>query len=151
MRSNRSHTHAAKIHNNSRISSLVFFAQVSTLAKVKKGEKKKMLCKVQLCVLLCLGAYLARASTPECSQPCNLAACSVVQCRYGTVLDLCGCCSLCGKGPGERCAANFESITFYGVCGDGLVCISPFPDLTYFPGTCTAVGKSTVRAYEPLN
>lgn len=100
-----------------------------------------MLCKVQLCVLLCLGVYLARAFTPECSPSCDPTSCPSVQCEYGTVLDLCGCCRVCGQGPGGLCAANFQSLSFYDSCVDGLVCISPRPAQEYFPGICTALAS----------
>ncbi|KAL5463817.1 hypothetical protein EMCRGX_G032754 [Ephydatia muelleri] len=108
-----------------------------------------MLCKIQLCLLLCLGVYLARAFTPECPLSCDPTSCPSVQCQYGTVLDLCGCCRLCGAGLGNECAANFESLTFYDSCVDGLVCISSHPEDIYNPGNCIALGMSSSSSTLP--
>ncbi|KAF7239826.1 Gamma-aminobutyric acid receptor subunit pi [Varanus komodoensis] len=53
---------------------------------------------------------------------CNLELCSVpTNCRAGTVLDLCGCCSECGNVEGQICDLDKGS-NFYGHCGDNLEC-----------------------------
>ncbi|XP_056020805.1 cysteine-rich motor neuron 1 protein-like isoform X2 [Ostrea edulis] len=53
--------------------------------------------------------------------PCNLSACPdpPTDCPRGTILDVCGCCQVCGKDINETCGGPFEIL---GKCGDGLEC-----------------------------
>ncbi|XP_053152561.1 kazal-type serine protease inhibitor domain-containing protein 1-like [Hemicordylus capensis] len=53
---------------------------------------------------------------------CNVELCSKpTDCRAGTVLDPCGCCSECGNVEGQICDLD-KSSNFYGFCGDNLEC-----------------------------
>ncbi|GAB6027745.1 hypothetical protein CHUAL_001982 [Chamberlinius hualienensis] len=40
-------------------------------------------------------------------------------CKYGLALDMCGCCDVCAKGPGEICGGIWN---YGGTCGKGLNC-----------------------------
>ncbi|KAK3864295.1 hypothetical protein Pcinc_030010 [Petrolisthes cinctipes] len=46
----------------------------------------------------------------------------VSRCSWGLVLDMCGCCYVCGKGPGESCGGQWA---WHGRCGRGLDCRRP--------------------------
>ncbi|XP_062589466.1 cysteine-rich motor neuron 1 protein-like, partial [Saccostrea cucullata] len=53
--------------------------------------------------------------------PCNPSMCPdpPKNCPRGTILDVCGCCQVCGKNVNETCGGPFEIV---GKCGDGLEC-----------------------------
>lgn len=81
----------------------------------------------------------------SCNHPCSSAQCSHIvtsNCAYGLVLDECGCCSVCGKGPGQLCGGidNIE-----GRCGPGLECVPleeeglSQAELAQIPGLCQQV------------
>ena len=100
-----------------------------------------------LCLPLLLMAILAPGTATSCQFPCNPSSqCSHIDlsnCEYGTVKDVCECCSVCGKGPGELCGS-------YGKCGDGLICVQGYEeglseeDLLSYPSVCQ-LGSTTSK------
>ena len=74
--------------------------------------------------LLFIGTFLLACHTvvsltcPECSElePCP----TPVNCKGGTVLGICGCCSVCAKVEGEICGGMWE---VEGRCDSGLTCV----------------------------
>ncbi|XP_035204988.1 8.6 kDa transglutaminase substrate-like [Stegodyphus dumicola] len=42
-------------------------------------------------------------SEPDCSEPCDESTCKKEDCKCGSYLDECNCCSICYKCPGEEC------------------------------------------------
>lgn len=71
--------------------------------------------------IACAFSILAVAYTSSCPPfPCDQSSCpDVGDCGYGMVKDPCGCCDVCGQGPGARCGGPYSIL---GKCGDGLVC-----------------------------
>ncbi|KAK8733137.1 hypothetical protein OTU49_006780 [Cherax quadricarinatus] len=71
---------------------------------------------------VCLAAVLGSVSCLSCL-PCREVTCEmpavVNQCSWGLVLDMCGCCYVCGKGPGQTCGGQWA---WHGRCGRGLEC-----------------------------
>ena len=75
---------------------------------------------------------------------CDLDYCDPLdskQCDYGLVKDVCNCCDVCAKGPGESCGGHFA---VEGFCADGYDCMVQVPFgstwTKYFhtPGFCQA-------------
>ncbi|XP_042864043.1 single insulin-like growth factor-binding domain protein-2 [Penaeus japonicus] len=71
---------------------------------------------------LILVASLAAVHT--CSglscEPCEQSECKrPTGCKFGTVLDICHCCSVCAKGPGQKCGGLWD---WYGKCGAAFEC-----------------------------
>ncbi|CAG0885442.1 unnamed protein product [Cyprideis torosa] len=51
---------------------------------------------------------------------CNKAECkNIGLCPAGVTMDVCGCCPVCSKGPGEKCGGPWGIL---GKCGTGLTC-----------------------------
>ena len=56
----------------------------------------------------------------SCIRPCSRVRClTPVDCKGGTVKDICGCCTVCAKVEGERCGGEWET---EGRCDSGLEC-----------------------------
>nr|XP_045613120.1 uncharacterized protein LOC123767477 [Procambarus clarkii] len=69
--------------------------------------------------LLCL--VVASCSGLKCV-PCDPNTCqdpATLNCSWGTVIDACKCCEICGGGPGAVCGGPFD---IRGKCGRSLVC-----------------------------
>nr|XP_045613001.1 venom protein 302-like isoform X2 [Procambarus clarkii] len=86
--------------------------------------------------LLCL--VIASCSGLRCfpceqrSTPCPDP--STLSCPWGTVKDICYCCDICGKGPGEECGGMWN---MFGKCGRCLVCKK---ESEHAKGTCVPGG-----------
>ena len=64
----------------------------------------------------------SRLKCPECNKiHCDQKA---IKCNNGWTTDLCGCCSVCARGAGEKCGGV---LGYLGVCGQGLVCVHKEP------------------------
>ncbi|XP_071543940.1 single insulin-like growth factor-binding domain protein-2 [Panulirus ornatus] len=76
-------------------------------------------------VFLCLASILDSGWSLSCL-PCREVTCEmparVKHCAWGLVLDMCGCCYVCGKGPGQTCGGQWA---WHGRCGRGLECREP--------------------------
>ncbi|CAF93099.1 unnamed protein product, partial [Tetraodon nigroviridis] len=82
-------------------------------------------------VLLALPARTA----PGCG-PCEPAVCAPLPlegCRSGSVLDSCGCCSVCAAAEGEACGGRRAGARR---CAAGLECIKGNPDKKNKGGAC---------------
>lgn len=84
--------------------------------------------------------------------PCAQTTCEkrsmVKYCSFGFVLDMCGCCFVCGKGPGAACGGQWA---WHGRCGRGLECrypevpkgdVSPPFFLSGLPGRCVSTNTT---------
>ncbi|XP_045612997.1 single insulin-like growth factor-binding domain protein-2 [Procambarus clarkii] len=73
-------------------------------------------------LLVCMATVLGSVGSLSCT-PCREVTCEmptiINQCSWGLVLDMCGCCFVCGKGPGETCGGQWA---WHGRCGRGLDC-----------------------------
>ena len=88
---------------------------------------------------LLLLVYFVSVSATSCPFPCNPAVqCSHIDlsnCEHGIVKDVCECCDVCGKGPGDFCGG-------YGKCGEGLICVQGYEEglseqqLRDYPSLC---------------
>lgn len=84
-----------------------------------------------IAVLLVLPALPA----PGCG-PCEPAVCSPLPlegCQSGSVLDSCGCCSICAAAEGEACGGRRALARR---CGSGLECIKSNTDKKSKQGVC---------------
>ncbi|XP_054720360.1 venom protein 302-like [Uloborus diversus] len=54
------------------------------------------------------------------------------ECLHGTVQDVCRCCNVCAKGPGEQCGGF---LNLAGLCTEGYYC-HPHPKYPQHPGIC---------------
>lgn len=82
-------------------------------------------------VLLVLPALTA----PGCG-PCEPALCSPLPpegCKSGSVLDSCGCCSVCAAAEGEACGGRRAGARR---CGPGLECVKSNTDKKNKQGVC---------------
>nr|XP_057914313.1 insulin-like growth factor-binding protein 7 [Doryrhamphus excisus] len=80
-------------------------------------------CLVPLVTILSAQASAA----PECG-PCDPAQCSPLPatgCPAGSVVDPCGCCSLCAAAEGEQCGGRRAATRR---CGSGLECVRASED-----------------------
>ncbi|XP_063585240.1 single insulin-like growth factor-binding domain protein-1 [Penaeus indicus] len=64
---------------------------------------------------------------PSCPSTCP--PLDPASCPYGVVTDICDCCDVCGKGPGEVCS-DVE-----WKCGNGSYCLS-LPNYPWRYGRC---------------
>jgi len=95
-----------------------------------------------LALALALGITIVAGMPEECGE-CDRSQCpDVGVCVGGAVPDVCGCCSVCSRGLGQRCEIDTEARVRlddepgrYGLCGDHLVC-RPRSDV---PGSDEAV------------
>lgn len=72
---------------------------------------------------------------PGCA-PCDPAACAslpVEGCRAGSILDSCGCCSVCAAAEGELCGGRRAAARR---CGSGLECVKSAEDKKSKLGVC---------------
>ncbi|XP_061164322.1 cysteine-rich motor neuron 1 protein-like [Saccostrea echinata] len=76
---------------------------------------------VKSVLALCLMCVSYAGVTALKCTPCNPSMCPHPprDCPRGTILDVCGCCQVCGKNVNETCGGPFEIL---GKCGDGLEC-----------------------------
>ncbi|XP_076038367.1 single insulin-like growth factor-binding domain protein-2 isoform X2 [Oratosquilla oratoria] len=77
-----------------------------------------------LLLLLLLGilAFVQRSQGLDCI-PCSDTVCDPpkpVNCKWGTQKDVCGCCLVCAKGPGEECGGPWF---VRGRCAMGFRCL----------------------------
>ncbi|KAK3875873.1 hypothetical protein Pcinc_019279 [Petrolisthes cinctipes] len=76
-------------------------------------------------LIICFVSAVCRVWGLSCL-PCREVTCEmpaeVSRCSWGLVLDMCGCCYVCGKGPGESCGGQWA---WHGRCGRGLDCRRP--------------------------
>ena len=96
--------------------------------------------------LLLLAFFVAGSATNSCHYPCNPASqCLPLDpntCQHGVVKDICECCDVCGKGPGDECGPP-------GKCGEGLVCVQGYEeglseqDLRNYPSFCESAPTSS--------
>ncbi|XP_042856809.1 uncharacterized protein LOC122243344 isoform X1 [Penaeus japonicus] len=110
----------------------------------RKGEKKKESIKEQ-------GQpypWVRALSCVPCAQTTCQKRSMVKYCSYGFVLDMCGCCFVCGKGPGAACGGQWA---WHGRCGRGLECrypevpkgdVSPPFFLSGLPGRCVSTNTT---------
>ncbi|XP_042886648.1 single insulin-like growth factor-binding domain protein-1 [Penaeus japonicus] len=90
----------------------------------------KTLVLVLLLVSICA---TASGSSFRCS-PCYQVRCpSPGYCPYGVVKNVCGCCDVCGKGPGEECDHKNK-------CGPNYYC-QLYP-ISYGNGICRAIPQT---------
>ncbi|XP_045134639.1 single insulin-like growth factor-binding domain protein-2 isoform X1 [Portunus trituberculatus] len=79
-----------------------------------------------LLLILALVAALLPSTRGLSCLPCREVTCelpaAVKRCPWGLVLDMCGCCFVCGKGPGETCGGQWA---WHGRCGHTLDCLKP--------------------------
>ncbi|GAB6024814.1 hypothetical protein CHUAL_009934 [Chamberlinius hualienensis] len=69
----------------------------------------------------------------------------IVTCKFGLAKDMCGCCDICAKGPGETCGGVWNH---GGTCGKGLNCHpNPDPARDQDPGRCSP--KPLPPGYKP--
>lgn len=74
-------------------------------------------------------------TAPGCG-PCEPALCSPLPlegCQVGSVLDACGCCSVCAAAEGEACGGRRAAVRR---CGSGLECIRSNTDKKNKQGVC---------------
>ncbi|XP_037790982.1 single insulin-like growth factor-binding domain protein-2 [Penaeus monodon] len=81
--------------------------------------------KIPLALIVAVCWSLGRVRALSCV-PCAQTTCEkrsmVKYCSFGFVLDMCGCCFVCGKGPGAACGGQWA---WHGRCGRGLECRYP--------------------------
>ncbi|XP_069981368.1 insulin-like growth factor-binding protein 4 [Penaeus vannamei] len=107
-----------------------------------------------LLVLVASVAALHVCSGLSC-QPCSEVKCSRPRgCAFGTVRDVCGCCYVCAKGPGQPCGGMW---LLNGKCGDGFKCqptegqpMMALPE-EYLDGECVSLAPPTPAALTQLN
>ncbi|GAB6024847.1 hypothetical protein CHUAL_009965 [Chamberlinius hualienensis] len=81
-------------------------------------------------ILFCLVLFAASVSSyveALTCMSCELVDCNIKnlsKCKYGTVKDVCHCCDVCAKGPGESCGGMWE---MEGKCATGLRCRTETP------------------------
>ena len=63
-----------------------------------------------------------------------------LECRGGTVSDLCGCCDVCAKVVGEECGGPFNML---GTCDEGLHCDIPDPEDMNAHGECVELNEGS--------
>ncbi|XP_042893869.1 insulin-like growth factor-binding protein 7 [Penaeus japonicus] len=71
-----------------------------------------------LTILLLAACVIATSGYRLKCNDCAAATCPSLPrkgCAHGLVSDICDCCSVCGKGPGEKCDEFIK-------CGSGLTC-----------------------------
>lgn len=88
-------------------------------------------------VLLLIPVLLALPALPALGcGPCEPALCSPLPlegCQSGSVLDYCGCCSICAAAEGEACGGRRAVARR---CGSGLECIKSNTDKKNKQGVC---------------
>ncbi|XP_042856810.1 single insulin-like growth factor-binding domain protein-2 isoform X2 [Penaeus japonicus] len=107
--------------------------------------------KIPLALIMAVCCSLGRVRALSCV-PCAQTTCQkrsmVKYCSYGFVLDMCGCCFVCGKGPGAACGGQWA---WHGRCGRGLECrypevpkgdVSPPFFLSGLPGRCVSTNTT---------
>ncbi|KAK8733131.1 hypothetical protein OTU49_006775 [Cherax quadricarinatus] len=73
-----------------------------------------LLCLLFLAVTRCSGlTCLPCQAETQCPDS------NTLHCYYGIVKDVCNCCDVCAKGPGEKCGGEWDA---QGKCADGLTC-----------------------------
>lgn len=98
---------------------------VDSANKMALRRESPLLLQFAAALLLLLVAILHTApsvSALSCPSKCDPSWCivNVSECQYGTVLDVCGCCHECAKGPGEKCGGTWG---IYGACSNDSVCL----------------------------
>uniref|UniRef100_UPI003AAE3612 insulin-like growth factor-binding protein 7 n=1 Tax=Centroberyx gerrardi TaxID=166262 RepID=UPI003AAE3612 len=86
-------------------------------------------------VLLSLASVSAGRVAGSCG-PCDPAQCDPLPaegCPAGSLLDSCGCCSVCAAGEGERCGGRGASARR---CASGLECVKNDKDKKSKLGVC---------------
>nr|XP_053647280.1 single insulin-like growth factor-binding domain protein-2 [Cherax quadricarinatus] len=73
-----------------------------------------LLCAFTLTVASCSGLSCIPCEERKCRDP------STLDCPWGTVKDICNCCDVCGKSPGQECGGMWNLL---GKCGTSLICI----------------------------
>ncbi|XP_068232963.1 uncharacterized protein [Palaemon carinicauda] len=81
---------------------------------------------------------------------CNPADCRIpLNCNYGLVKDICYCCDVCAKGPGEECGGIWG---LRGQCGDAFICdnshsreMQPDYPVDFLPGVCIELAAERSR------
>ena len=87
------------------------------------------------CVIVLVFAVGAHAlSCPETCEPCTPV--EQLECKGGTVSDMCGCCDVCAKIAGESCGGPDDLM---GRCDVGLRCDIAEPDDINSHGECVEV------------
>ncbi|XP_027221413.1 insulin-like growth factor-binding protein-related protein 1 [Penaeus vannamei] len=83
-----------------------------------------------LLLLLACACATTSGFSVRCS-PCDEVDCGPppADCKYGLVKNVCNCCYICGKGPGEDCDPVKK-------CAPGLYC--KLHPVSYGNGICTA-------------
>ena len=79
---------------------------------------------------------------PLCT-PSHCAGIITTGCPYGVVKEDCGCCDMCGVGPGHMCDDGLS------VCGNGLECVervAGFPT-THYNGICKFIANGRTFQY----
>lgn len=87
-------------------------------------------------VLSLLAVLSVRVSAGPGCGPCDPASCAplpVEGCRAGSLLDSCGCCSVCAAAEGELCGGRRAAARR---CGAGLECVKSDEDKKNKLGVC---------------
>ncbi|KAG5270209.1 hypothetical protein AALO_G00190000 [Alosa alosa] len=69
-------------------------------------------------------------------------------CTAGTVMDSCGCCSVCAGGPGDACGGRGSSAKR---CAPGLECVKSDTDKKSKLGTCVCKSNYPVCGTDGIN
>ncbi|XP_077542389.1 crimpy [Haemaphysalis longicornis] len=83
-------------------------------------------------VLFLVGLVALAESMPSCPKCVEVECPLEEECAYGVTSDMCGCCNVCARGPGEECGGYWN---IGGTCAEGLTCK---PNTMYYqlPGMC---------------
>lgn len=111
--------------------------QITSVCFLRLSRSQQLSMKSVSALLLLLPVLLvlpARAA-PGCG-PCEPALCTPLPlegCQTGSVLDYCGCCSVCAAAEGEACGGRRALARR---CGPGLECIKSSTDKKNKQGVC---------------
>lgn len=99
----------------------------STSVRIRDLLQTKMNFLTVLCLVPVLSVFTVLsvriAEGPACG-PCDPAQCAPLPaqgCPAGSLLDSCGCCSLCAAAEGEPCGSGRRTVARR--CGSGLECV----------------------------